>query len=336
MPCTLALRVFVADQRTQALIAGLLDYDRKRNGSRGRALTGDMPLLGLRAGDRLEPSLDLTDVSQFEKLVPPFLVLFWRPANESMAKHRCPVFSIPGVSVVSIALDMLHCLNLGVFKAYCAVALWTCMLADVFRVGRSNAHGNYALSIRRLRTALFAWYAEQRSSRPFETIYEVGNLTQGMLGTPDRPSLATKGAETGTLLEFCRDLVQTHVAEMGNKGRALLLVGTSLVRMRQLFRCGPRRLSIEQCQLAVDYAKEACALRADAGIPFTPKWHLMLHVVASIYARGNPQFYTTFVDEGFNGVLAKLANKCHRQTWHSSVLTNFKWVASRRQKPRRA
>eukprot|EP00974_Lingulodinium_polyedra_P079769 7723646-Lingulodinium_polyedra.AAC.1 len=75
------------------MIKALLRYDKRRAGARGRCLMQDIPSLGVEAGDRLEPQLGLVDISQFEELSVPCEVILWRQPNETIAKHRCPLFS---------------------------------------------------------------------------------------------------------------------------------------------------------------------------------------------------------------------------------------------------
>ena len=70
-------------------------------------------------------------------------------------------------------------------------------------------------------------------------------------------------------------------------------------------------------------------LREPAGVPFTPKWHLMLHLACDSLWRGNPQTYGTFMDENLNGFLGKLAAHCHRTSWYKSVLGNFRMTITR-------
>ncbi len=156
-----------------------------------------------------------------------------------------------------------------------------------------------------------------------------------MIGSSANPCLATKAAETGTLLEFVRDLVGQHRAQLGPQGAALLRVGDGLVSLRDAMRSAPRRLSAQQAQQLVDAAKQAMAHREAAGIGLSPKWHLMLHIVAKAFEWGNPHYYSTFLDESLNGLLAKMAKACHRLTWHRSVLAAFRWASQSRQVRRR-
>ena len=85
--------VVVVSASDIAHISANLWYDKRaKRGNRGRTLTVDIPALGLLVGDRLEPSLELTDVSAFEMVTPGTSITFWRTANETRSRHRNPVF----------------------------------------------------------------------------------------------------------------------------------------------------------------------------------------------------------------------------------------------------
>ena len=48
----------------------LLKYDKRSDGARGRAVVADVPMLRLRAGDRLEPSDELRDIGEWDDWAP--------------------------------------------------------------------------------------------------------------------------------------------------------------------------------------------------------------------------------------------------------------------------
>ena len=112
-------------------------------------------------------------------------------------------------------------------------------------------------------------------------------------------------------------------------------MGKALVRMRALMRTQPRVMPPTVVQEFVDLGKRVFSLREFAGVPFRPKFHLMLHMCADARFAGNPHYYHTFLDEDYNGRLAKLAATCHRLTWHKNVLANFRYAFSSGSKRRR-
>ena len=101
----------------------------KRKGTRscmGRCLlTGGFEPLGLEKGDRLEPHAGMINHSQFDEIQLDFPaggtdVLFWRRRNETIVRHRNPIFSTAiGVVTKVLSIDALHTLNLGVNQNYC-------------------------------------------------------------------------------------------------------------------------------------------------------------------------------------------------------------------------
>ena len=77
----------------------------------------DFPSLGLLGGDRLEPSRSRRDIREFDRVPVGTRVLFWREQNETLAKHRCPMYSPEShitIVTLSLSLDTLHALNLGI------------------------------------------------------------------------------------------------------------------------------------------------------------------------------------------------------------------------------
>jgi hypothetical protein len=328
--------VTVADRRQQAVLSGLLFYDKRKGiGGRGRCLRSDYEPLHLLQGDRLEPCTEMQDTSVFESLVPPFRALFWRPANETLVRHRCPLFLVLGATLLALSIDVLHTLHLGVYKAFCMAGIWACIRQDVWNINAPTMDVRIMQCCQRLRQDLFEWYRQKAHESPDEPLYRISDLTTTMIGTNRKPCLATKAAETGTLLEFVRDLVRRYEAVLGQCGVALCVVGDSLVALRNVMRSAPRRVSVAQAQLMVDSAKRAMAHREAANIDFSPKWHLMLHVVSRAFSLGNPAHYATFLDESLNGFLAKMAASSHRATWHKSVLSAFRWVAKCSKRQRR-
>ena len=149
-----------------------------------------------------------------------------------------------------------------------------------------------------------------------------------MLGTFNSPCCATKAAETGTLVHFCRDMVKKYAHRLGADGRPVLEIGEALFQARHMMRSGPKVFSAAAAQQFVDHLSRAFILRERAGVAWAPKWHLMLHMAHQAYHKGNPHVYTTFLDESFNGKVALLAAGCHKCTWHHRFLAHFRWAYS--------
>ena len=317
-----------------------LEYDKRTGsvGSRGRALRFAIPELGLREGDRLEPSDVLPNIRHFEYLSSqlPVTVVFWRRENDTLALHRNPLFRTDlGITIQCFAIDVMHTLHLGVFKAYCWSVLWRLIDCDVWNVGAVAADVRGTLSVGRCRNELFSWCRDMKSSAPDEPLYELGDLTLGMLGSRSKVSLATKAAETGTLLQFCSHIAAKYVDQLGDSGPFLAALGVALTRVLVIMRQSPRVMPKALVQEFVDCIKRSVALTEEAEVPSSPKAHLMMHFAHLASELGNPAHYQTFWDEDYNGRLAKLAATCHRITFYRRVLTGFRTVLEKKPKQRR-
>ena len=53
--------------------------------------------------------------------------------------------------------------------------------------------------------------------------------------------------------------------------------------------------------------------------PLTSKCHFMFHLIQRSLYKGNPKKYSTYRDESFNGLIARIARSCHRRTWANVI-----------------
>jgi len=182
-------------------------------------------------------------------------------------------------------------LNLGVFKTFCWATLWAILDHDALKIGSGvTMDVRRKLTVERLRGLLFAWYSRREKTHPLSKIQKLSDLTLPMLGNPDSVSLSTKAAETGTLVHFCVDLLREYRSGMGARAPALLKVGESLEAIQEILHTSPRVMSASAMQSFVDHCKKVMTLAESAGMPKTPKFHLMLHLVCNAQKRGNPHF----------------------------------------------
>jgi hypothetical protein len=218
------------------VILGALRFDKRKTGG-GRILECDLPEFGLLANDRLEPHPGLWDVGAFDARIKlPARVLFWRSSRNTITKHRCPLFSSTlGITIMSLVIDILHALNLGVYQQYCADMLWAIVRADCFRVGPTKAMDErLQLSAMRIRSALFSWYTSQATSHPDDHIHELQDFTAEMMGTSTKQKLRLKAAETKSFLFFTVDLAKRFESQLP-QGPLLVSAGTCLTTIQRAF-----------------------------------------------------------------------------------------------------
>jgi len=218
----------VLDAAAQARVLANLRFDKRAAGSRGRALLNDMPDLQLCAGDRLEPSEELPDVGQLDTAPVPIRVCFWRPSEETLTRHRNPVFGrdLHTDPSKTLTVDELHALNLGVMQVWAKTAVWYVFTKGVYGI-HATAEETFQISVLAMRHELLQWYKDVKGVHPGLT--RLSDLTVKMFGTSAEPKLKMKGAETWGFLLFLVYLLEKHLATLGAEGARYLRAGKALV-----------------------------------------------------------------------------------------------------------
>ena len=230
--------VEIADERMFRHVRASLDFDKRKDGARGRALTVAIPELGLKKGDRIEPHAGLCNVADFDSLVLPKRVLFWRRSCESMTRRRNPLVS-PETGILPsscFVVDSLHALSLGAYKMYLSLLFHRLFAVDAFKVRSDVAHVRIHASVARLRSLLFEWYrAEEEQGREHT---QVQSLTTEMVGTSEEHMLGTWGHETNAILEFSPLLLRQFGGALP-EGEYILLErgGQSLLKTHEIIKC---------------------------------------------------------------------------------------------------
>ena len=235
-----------------AAIKPLLMFDRRKNGSKGRALTRDYEPLGLLAGDRLEPCENLKDVAMYEDItIFPILILFWRVTIETRTRHRCPLFLAEiGITIDRVQIDMLHTIYLGTAQDLVARCLLALILIDAFGVGRGKTEDEtIQLSVLRIRAEMMVWYREQRAFGVAPDFTPLEDFQISMVGEKHRPAFKSKAAECKTILPFIVALVKQHAAKLRPEiADSLVAAGEALLKYISRIRDSPAVPTIADCQ----------------------------------------------------------------------------------------
>ena len=234
--------------RSAILVDGGLHADPSRQ-EMGRTLAKDLPALGLRRGDRLEPSSELRDTSKFESRSLPFRCTFWRQHRDNRGRlstftlRRNPLFckELGTSPTTTLHLDSLHTVYLGIFMFYVHAVIMAMWRANVFQChGPEKAKQVANLDI------FFSLYKTWCNTNQVSLNYQLNQVTHSMVGPPSQPGLKTKAAETGIFMFF----VFSSVAN--TKGSSTTMrVAHSWLQGRP---CNPTwissvlRLSVFQCQ----------------------------------------------------------------------------------------
>jgi hypothetical protein len=330
------IHVYVADIATRVRITTNLRYKAAFIG-RGliRPLTiaiGDDTIY-LMKGDRLEPTLDMMDVSLFESMTPPFTAVFWRNFQEDRVLHNSPLFLTPGLGIDTHGPDTLHQWCLGPMCTYIPLAIWFLVGSSVYspNISYLSTEDCCKIALMRVKHKLWEHYRIKRSDpRWKQKGSEIWSLTLKMLGKKSAPLISIKAAEAKGLLEFIVKLLEQDVPKLVSherlRGELLLACGKSAWRVELALRnSGVIEMTRDQRQQLLNDYTHHCTLYFRAGGLLKPKHHQLFHMILDSSWKGHPSLYATFRDESLNGVIAGIARSCHRNSFAEVV--HFKFSA---------
>ena len=137
-------------------------------------------------------------------------------------------------------------------------------------------------------------------------------------------ALKCKAAETHGLLRFAvMTLEKYHTilqrCEQSHMFDLLLRAGRAAEAFDHIMAQYSRKIPEDACdELHAKYHR-FIQLCCRAGVPVLPKSHLMQHLVAQARQKGNPRTFSTYVDESYNGAIAKVCRSVHRRNWAMAV-----------------
>ena len=300
------------------IIKAGLHYDKKKG--RGRCLRSSIGELRLLEGDRLEPSISMPDVGDFEETALGSTVIFWRASRDTLTRHRNPLFD-PDIGMTpkrTLTVDTLHALNLGVYKCWGKIAIWYIILADVY--GRiTSIDADLDNAIRVMRAALTKFESQNK------LLTKIHDINRKSIGSKTKPALKTKGAETWTLMLFLLDQFKKHEGRLGREGKDIFDAGDQLRKMNEIFHAsGPVVSKDDQRSVFEFYSRHMALMKAYE--VFTPKHHLIWHMLKKIDYQGNPNIYATWLDESLNKTLKKACKDTSQITFETSMLMRMRRI----------
>ena len=151
------------DEDTKLRINALLRY---RKAGRGRCLKQNFPLLGLKRGWRLEPTSSLPDVGDFANQRCPFSCVFYTGGKDGRVLHLSPFLQIPGVTMDTWCVDVLHTWHYGPMSTFIAHSLRHLLQSQVYRPSTSDLDKEEAdkLALLTLRAELWSYYKRRRET----------------------------------------------------------------------------------------------------------------------------------------------------------------------------
>eukprot|EP00959_Pyramimonas_sp_CCMP1952_P462786 9483827-Pyramimonas_sp.AAC.1 len=162
-------------------------------------------------------------------------------------------------------------------------------------------------------------------------ICQVGKIAKGMISTQKAGTVKFKGGETSDILPFIIETLRNHfgliMPTLTNK-HALLRAGESLIAWKQAFKGRGRFADQETCDELVRLGQTHLTEAKNARVKLFPKHHAFKHLNRSVWSKGSPNHYATWLDESLNSVLSSIAGSIHKRAMERKSFQKFDLLMS--------
>ena len=154
--------ITIPDEATQKEVYLALGY--RKNG-RGRCLLRGLQAVGLAKGARLEPSPSLPDIGLFEKTPTPFTCTFFVGGKNARVLHKSPFLQIPGVTLSTWCIDLLHTWHYGPMSTYITHTIRLLLGTEIYKptIAGLDKEESDKLSLMALKAEMWTYYKRKRS-----------------------------------------------------------------------------------------------------------------------------------------------------------------------------
>ena len=148
--------------------------------------------------------------------------------------------------------------------------------------------------------------------------------------------LKCKAAETHGLLAFVMEMLDKHQHALTTTGteqeklafQLLTHAGQSAMSFDAVMARHDRDMPAAVSEELFMHYNRFIVLCKRAAVPLLPKAHLMYHAIQRSLIQGNPRAYTTYVDESYNGAIARVCRSVHRRGWAQAVYRKLQMMES--------
>ena len=330
------------------LVRASLQPDVRQKGSKGLALTANVG--ALKAGDRLEQIDDgCHDIVECDltKLPADTSLHFFRPNPHSRLTFWCPLIfdncdiiddedkideednidEEPVLDGSHIVGDVLHTVDGGVAQ-YAGGSNYNLVLENAV-MALKIAPGTKATvekhAIDKINSMLNAWYLTPEA-RGFEPMTDVVKRT--LIGSGAPPCIDAKAMHSRMLFLFSIVLLSKIESRLQGQVResakGLLRASECLQKWYGIIQKPTTIIPETDCKNAIRLARKHCTLwSAHSGHSCKPKHHALVDMSRQMRKFGNPSKFSTYNDESFNGLAARLARSVHPANFALAVLKKY-------------
>eukprot|EP00959_Pyramimonas_sp_CCMP1952_P091995 1925714-Pyramimonas_sp.AAC.1 len=142
----------------------------------------------------------------------------------------------------------------------------------------------------------------------------LGRLTTAMLGSSTKREFKAEAVETSRMIEWARDFVFRLKARIPNSAQMIADGGALIEWQRIVSNTTHVAPSDDSDRLLFLCVRHNIMMHA-CGHKLLPKHHEWVRMNLRIPEYGSPKFYSCFLDESLNSVLASLCRAAHQLRW---------------------
>ena len=188
----------IPDEGVRREVNALLRYGKA---GRGRCLKTAYRPLALKRGWRLEPDRQNPDVDDFNERECPLTCTFYIGGKHGRVLHCSPFLQIPGVTLETWCVDILHTWHFGPMSTYITFTVQQLLTTPVWKPGIEGLEkeDEQKLSLYALRAEMWAYYKRKRADPEW---HRRGSEARGSENNRSQQKLLKPGLELSLKLQL--------------------------------------------------------------------------------------------------------------------------------------
>ena len=169
------------------------------------------------------------------------------------------------------------------------------------------------LCLRLIKQDLVLWYRRFEHDFPRVTVTRISNLTPKMVGPHQSKKIKLKAMEAHGMLRYLVPTLRANSVLLGAKGAQLASAGECLLALSDIMKDMDVEPGLEAVHSALECWKTYIGIvRPVFEDDFSPKHHMMFHLLLRCARQGKPALYYNFMDESLNKDLKKILRNVHQ------------------------
>ena len=219
---------------------------------------------------------------------------------------------------------------------FCRLRVWILLCSGIWGdIGTDDENAQVGCVM--FKAAIRRWYKIRHAENPQEKLTRIDDITPGMIGTRNAPTMKTKGAETWGLLLFLETMFRHYGAAVRVDSEWIqftaddfLETARALIAMCQVMTHAKCNLTRDELDRLLFHWKRFVTVTDGIKELEIPKRHAISHMIIGTPFFGNPKYFACWFDETLNKTLKECCRLRSQQTFESTVLAAMPYLLPRR------